>query len=401
MSARGAARGSALEVAGAFLKLGLTSFGGPIAHLGYFRSEFVERRRWLGERAFAQTVALCQFLPGPTSSQVGFCLGLGRAGWPGALAAWLAFTLPSALIMTAVAGLAGRFAEPAGAALAHGLALAAVAVVLQALLGMARAHAADRAHALLALAAGALVLATGSGLAQLGAILGGALVGLGLPARVAQAEAVAPTLPVGARAGAASLTALLLLLALLPLVALEVPALRLLAACYRAGALVFGGGHVVLPLLREAVVTGGWMSEADFLAGYGVAQALPGPLFSFAAYLGALAHLPPGGAAGAALALVGIFLPGFLAVLAVVPFWERLRHRVAAQGAISGANAAVVGVLGAAFIHPIASSAIEGAADLAIAALAIAGLMRARAAPIAVVAFCAAAGFASRALVGL
>ncbi len=401
MNEGGRRTGSALEVGRAFLKLGLTSFGGPIAHLGYFRHEFVVRRRWLGEAAFSETVALCQFLPGPTSSQVGICVGLGRAGWGGALAAWLAFTAPSAAAMLAFALLAPRFATPAGGALVHGLGLAAVAVVLQAVTGMARAHCADRGHALVAVAAALLVLLAGSGLAQLAAIAGGALVGLRLRDLRATDAPLAPGLPIAPRTGWAALGAYAALLVVLPLLATRVAGLGLFAACYRAGALVFGGGHVVLPLLREAVVPPGWLPEGDFLAGYGAAQALPGPLFSFAAYLGALAHVPPGGAGGALLALAGIFLPGILALVAAVPFWAQLRRQPAARGAIAGANAAVVGVLAAALVSPIAASAIGGATDLAIAALGAAWLMRGGAAPVAVVAFSALGGLVAQSLAGV
>ncbi len=323
--------GSAREVLLAFTRLGVTSFGGPIAHLGYFRAEFVERRRWLDDRAFTDLVALCQFLPGPASSQTGFALGLLRAGLPGALAAWIGFTLPSAVLLVLFA-YGARFI---GAGLLHGLQLVAVAVVAQAVWGMARTLCPDRPRAAIAtLAAVLLLLAPGAG-AQIGAIVLGALAGLAIGAEPGP-PASALVSAVGRRAGAACLALYALLLVL--------PLPPLFAAFYRSGALVFGGGHVVLPLLRDAVVTPGFVSDSAFLAGYGAAQAVPGPLFTFAAYLGAVAA----GLPGAALALVAIFLPGMLALLGTLPFWDALRTRKRAQAAMRGINAAVVGILGAA-----------------------------------------------------
>lgn len=369
-----------LEVLLAFLKLGVTSFGGPIAHLGYFRSEFVGRRRWLDDRAFTDLVALCQFLPGPASSQVGFALGLLRAGFPGALAAWIGFTLPSAALLVLFAYGAGSIEGSAlGQGLLHGLKLVAVAVVAQAVWGMARSLCPDRPRAAIGtLAAGLLLLAPGAA-AQIGAIVAGGLAGLLLPA-----EAALPSPPlalaVGRRLGVVCLALYAVLLVL--------PTPALFAAFYRSGALVFGGGHVVLPLLRDAVVTPGLVPEGAFLAGYGAAQAVPGPLFTFAAYLGSVAA----GLPGAALALVAIFLPGMLALLGTLPFWDALRVRPRAQAATRGINAAVVGILGAALYAPVWTSAVQRPADVALALAGFVLLTVWRAPPLVVVALGAVGG---------
>lgn len=389
-------RGSPLEVFGAFLRLGLTSFGGPVAHLGYFRAELVERRRWIDDRAFAELVALCQFLPGPSSSQVGFALGLIRAGPLGALAAWTAFTLPSAVLMVLAGFGADLLGGRLGQGLIHGLKLAAVAVVAQAVHGMARTLAPDRARAGLAIAALAVVSLVGGGLAQLAALGLGGLAGLWLcrgPAEAGDAGLrVAVPRPVGA-------VAVGLFFALL----LGGPALnaatgwrpaQVFDAFYRSGALVFGGGHVVLPLLQAQVVAPGWVEPGRFLAGYALAQALPGPLFSFAAYLGAVLRPGPDGIAGAALALVAIFLPGLLALVGVLPFWRAVRAQPSAQAAMRGANAAVVGVLAAALYSPVWTRSVHGPLDFAVAAAAFVGLTVGRIAPLWVVAACAALGAA-------
>jgi chromate transporter len=385
--------GNPAEVLTAFLKLGLTSFGGPVAHLGYFHREFVEQRRWLGEAEFADLVALCQFLPGPASSQVGFGIGLRRAGFLGALAAWTGFTLPSALAMTgfalAQAALTGRLARGA----VHGLQLVAVAVVAQAVLGMARSLAPDRPRAGIAL--GALLLATlaGAGIGQLAAIGLGALAGLVL----CRAETIAAPnreLAIGRATGLAALGTYLALLIGLPLLAalIRAPALEQFDAFYRSGALVFGGGHVVLPLLQQAVVPH-WVPEDRFLAGYGAAQAMPGPLFTFAAFLGA----SMGGPAGAALGLVAIFLPGLLLLLAALPFWHWLRRHRTAQAALAGANAAVVGILAAALYQPVWTGAVRGPGDFAVAAAGFVLLTAFKAPPIAIVALGLAGGMAQAA----
>ncbi len=377
-------RRAAWEVFRAFLALGLVSFGGPAAHVGYFRTEFVSRRRWLDEPAYADLLGLCQFLPGPASSQVGFAIGLLRAGWLGGVAAWTGFTLPSAVLMTLFAYGAGPLqGSPAGIGLLHGLKLAAVAVVAQALWGMARTLCPDRPTGSIAVAALALAALVPGTAGQVSAIILAALAGLavcpGEPGRGSDGLAVA--LP--RWTSAACLTAFGLLLAGSLLWRGE-----LAAAFYRSGALVFGGGHVVLPLLQDAVVAPGWVSADAFLAGYGAAQAMPGPLFTIAAYLGAEAD----GLPGAALALVAVFLPGLLLVAGILPSWHRLRRRPGAQAALRGVNAAVVGLLGAAFYAPVWTGGVRGPADLAVAVAAFVLLTAWRTPPALVVGLCALAG---------
>jgi chromate transporter len=362
--------GSAGEVFGAFLKLGFTSFGGPIAHLGYFRDELVVRRRWISEAGYADLVALCQFLPGPASSQTGFALGLMRGGPLGALAAWAAFTLPSALVLLLFAYGAAFFAGPVGAGLLHGLKVVAVAVIAQAVWGMARSLAPDRERAAIAFLAVAMVAFVGGIFAQVGAIALGALLGLWL-CRTAAATDGATHIPfnVSRSAGVVCLVAFFVLLLGLPLLtaATGSQALALTDAFYRAGALVFGGGHVVLPLLEAEVVQPGWVSADAFLAGYGAAQAVPGPLFTFAAYLGAVMQPAPNGIVGATIALVAVFVPGLLLLVGVLPFWDALRTKPVAQAGMRGANAAVVGILGAALYNPVWTSAILSPRDFALA----------------------------------
>lgn len=388
---REARRGSALEVFLAFLKLGLSSFGGPVAHLGYFRSEFVERRAWLDDRSYADLVALCQFLPGPASSQVGFALGLGRAGWLGAVGAWAGFTLPSAIALMLFAFGVAQWAGLAQSGALHGLKLVAVAVVAQAVWGMAKTLCPDRLRAGIAIAAALLVLALPSALGQIGAIVAGGLVGrwalrLGrLPAAEHRDYGVSK------RVGALLLLLFGLLLLLLPLLAASSPALGLVAAFYQAGALVFGGGHVVLPLLQTSV--GPLLGNDVFLAGYGAAQAVPGPLFTFAAYLGAVMSEPLGGWLGGMTLLLAIFVPAFLLVAGALPFWEPLRQREAVQRAMAGVNAAVVGVLAAALYDPVWTSAIHSRADFGFALAAFGLLVYGRLSPVLVVALAAAAGW--------
>ena len=390
----GSAPGSASEVFLAFLKLGLTSFGGPIAHLGYFRAEFVERRRWLSERAYVDLVALAQFLPGPASSQTGFAIGLLRGGYLGGLAAWAGFTLPSAVLMLLFAYGAENLADSWwGAGLLHGLKLVAVAIVAQAVSGMARSLCPDRPRASIATAALVLLLIVPGSLAQVGAIALGAAAGLALCRGGDETIADDLAAPVSRRSGVACLAAFFALLAL-SFAPIQAGLPALFAAFYRSGALVFGGGHVVLPLLRDAVVAPGWVSDNAFLAGYGAAQALPGPLFAFAAYLGAVAGAPPAGAAGALVALVAIFLPGMLALTGALPFWRALRALVPAQAAMRGVNAAVVGLLGAALYDPVWTSAVRAPADFAVAATGFVLLVVWRAPPFVVVLTSAAAGIA-------
>ncbi|MCL6706344.1 chromate efflux transporter [Pseudomonas sp. R2.Fl] len=362
-------RGSAAEVFAAFLKLGLTSFGGPIAHLGYFREELVVRRRWLDEKAYADLVALCQFLPGPASSQVGFALGLSRGGPLGALAAWIAFTLPSALLLVAFAYGASALGGPVGGGVIMGLKIVAVAIVAQAVWGMARSLCPDRQRATIALGAVLVVVLAAGAIGQVAAIALGAVAGL-VVCREARTEITGPVgFPVSRVAGTVFLLSFFALLAGLPLVAASgaPQGLSLFDAFYRAGALVFGGGHVVLPLLETEVVRSGWVGHDAFLAGYGAAQAVPGPLFTFAAYLGAVMGPEPNGVAGAAIALVAVFLPGFLLLLGVLPFWDAFRKRPDAQALMRGANAAVVGILGAALYDPVFTSAITGPYPFALA----------------------------------
>ncbi len=388
--------GSAKEVFLAFLKLGLVSFGGPVAHLGYFRAEFVERRRWLDDRGYSDLVALCQFLPGPASSQVGIGLGLGRAGWTGAIAAWIGFTLPSAIAMILFAfGLAQWTGLSASGAL-HGLKVVAVAVVAQAVLGMAGSLCPDRPRAGIAVLAALLVLAVPSTFGQVAAIIAGALAGR-WALRLEPAPPAEHREPgVSRRTGAVLLATCAILLFGLPLLAAGSDSILLggLSAFYQAGALVFGGGHVVLPLLQAGVVPNGWVSTDAFLAGYGAAQAVPGPLFTFAAYLGAAMPAPLGGWIGGLAMLLAIFLPGFLLVVGALPFWETLRRRQAARSTIAGINAAVVGVLAAALYDPLWTSAIHTWADFGLA-LAAFGLLRSgRVPPVIVVLLAAAAGWA-------
>jgi chromate transporter len=392
-------RRSAPEVLLVFLKLGVSCFGGPIAHIGYFRDEFVTRRRWLDEQAYADLVALCQFLPGPASSQVGFSIGLMRAGYLGGLAAWTGFTLPSALLLLLFAYGVGSLDGPIGAGLLHGLKLVAVAIVAQAVWGMARSLCPDRERASIAAMAALMVLFSPSSLGQIAAILLGALAGL-VWCRAAPAVGEGQSgghvaMPVSRAIGAIALALFAVLLAIVLL-----PGWRssqgfdLFAAFYRSGALVFGGGHVVLPLLREAFVAPGWISDDAFLAGYGAAQAVPGPLFTFSAYLGAMVTPEPHGIAGAALGLFSIFLPGILILIGTLPFWNAFRARVGAQAAMRGVNAAVVGVLGAALYNPVWSSSVKTPGDFAVALIGLVLLISWRAPPLVVVLVSACAGIA-------
>jgi chromate transporter len=388
-------KGSATEVGTAFLKLGLTSFGGPIAHVGYFRREFVERRRWIDEEHFGQLLGLCQFLPGPASSQLGFSLGLLRAGWPGALAAFVGFTLPSALLMLAFAVSNEFLSGVLGGSAVHGLKLVAVAVVAQGVLGMARTLTPDPPRAMMAAVSAGLVIVSGGAWMQLLVVAGGALLGpwlcrpistsatsgsgtlgsatsgfpsSGSPIAPFETPAAAFSLPYGRRLGAVLLLSFALLLALALLVAPTTsPTGRVAGAFFRAGALVFGGGHVVLPLLEHSVVAPGWIDNGTFLAGYGAAQALPGPMFTFAAFLGERLHYGPGGISGAIVGLLAIFLPGFLLVAGALPYWQTLSAKDTTARSLAGVNAAVVGLLAAALYDPVWVSAVKGPSDFAIA----------------------------------
>lgn len=386
---------SAWRVFLVFLRLGLTSFGGPIAHLSYFRLEFVERRHWLTDRSYSDLVALCQLLPGPASSQVGMALGLRRAGWPGLVAAWAGFTLPSAVLMILFAlGVAG-YQGIVESGWLHGLKIVAVAVVAQAVWGMARSLCPDRLRAGMAFVAAVLTLAMPSVVGQIVVIIFSGLLGrwmLKIEPVSGQSDG---GYPVSRRTGTVALVLLVLPLVLLPVwaVASGSPLAMLLEGVYRAGALVFGGGHVVLPLLQTAVVQSGTVSTADLLAGYGAAQAVPGPLFTFAAYLGAMAEGPLGAWAGGLSLLVVIFLPAVLVLVGVLPFWESLRHRRDLQASIAGVNAGVVGILLAALYDPVGTSAIHDRWDVTMTLVAFGLLVVARAPPIVVVLLAAMAGW--------
>ncbi|TCW75993.1 chromate ion family chromate transporter [Burkholderia sp. SRS-46] len=391
--------GSALEVLWAFLKLGVTSFGGPVAHIGYFHRAFVKRRGWLDDETFTDLVALCQFLPGPASSQTGVAIGLLRAGWAGGLAAWCGFTLPSVALMLAFAAIAPVLGGPVGSGLLHGLKLVAVAVVAQAVWDMARRLCPDYRRAAIALIAIVALNALATVYAQLLVIVLGALLGFVLcrtsaAAGVAKMRGHASAFRISPAASMVALTLFALLLFGLPALAPSdaTGAIRLFDAFYRSGALVFGGGHVVLPLLQHATVAPGWVSSTDFLAGYGAAQAVPGPLFTFAAFLGWIMGPTPNGAWGALLATIGIFLPGLLLVASALPYWQLLRTRRAAVAALSGVNAAVVGVLATALYSPVWTSAVLNGIDFAIATAGFLMLVRWKLPPLAIVALCAAAG---------
>lgn len=360
-----------------FLRLGLTSFGGPIAHLGHFREEFVTRRQWLTERSYADLVALCQFLPGPASSQVGIALGLTRSGYAGALAAWAGFTLPSALVLMGLAlGLASHVeAMPSG--VLHGLKVVAVAVVAQAVWGMARQLCPDAPRITLMAATTCFVLLVPAAWGQVAAIAVAAALGLWLFKPLPGAAHDPLPMAIGPRTGAFWLTLFFALLLGLPLLTalFPSPTLSLVDAFYRVGSLVFGGGHVVLPLLQAEVVPTGWVTNDAFLAGYGATQAVPGPLFTFAAFLGASMNQPPAGVWGGLVCLLSIFAPSFLLVVGALPFWERLRRHNRAQAALQGINAAVVGLLLAALYQPVWTSAVHTPADFGWALVALVALM--------------------------
>lgn len=374
----------------------MTSFGGPIAHIGYFREEFVRRRGWMDEGLFAQLLAVCQFLPGPASSQMGFAIGLFRAGIPGALAAFVAFTLPSALLMFAFAAAAPRLGGALGQAAIHGLKLVAVVVVAHGVLGMARQLTPDAPRRLIGAGAMLLVVLAGTAWVSLLAIVLGALAGALLCRHVPTPPAAAFPVRHGRRTALACLGVFLVGLA----VALLMPAggsaslAGLAAAFYQAGSLVFGGGHVVLPLLQQGTVATGWITPDAFLAGYGAAQAVPGPMFSLAAYLGAEVPLATPPFVGALVALAALFLPGFLLLLAVLPFWSRLAARPGAARLLAGVNASVVGLLAAALYDPVWTEGVRSLSDLAIVVVGFALLATGRVSAIWAVAWCVGAAMA-------
>jgi len=390
----------AREVFRVFLRLGLTSFGGPIAHLGYFREEFVVRRGWLDDARYAQLLAVCQSLPGPASSQMGFAIGLLRAGWRGALAAFLGFTLPSVLLMLAFAGFAPWLQHGMGLALLHGLKLVAACVVAYGVWGMARQMTPDLPRLLLAAAACALVLVSGTAWAQLMAIALGALMGRWLCRHVAAQSPAAFPVHYGRRPAAMTMALFLAALVLALLWPSRDPtATAMSAAFYRAGALVFGGGHVVLPLLQQSLVDSGWIGSDTFLAGYGAAQALPGPMFSIAAFLGA--EVPTGlpRMLAAGLAVLAIFLPGFLLLTAALPAWQRLTAWQGATPLLAGINASVVGLLAAALYDPVLTQGVHSWSDVAIVAVGLVLLFRLRLAALWTVAWCATASIAAHLLI--
>lgn len=385
--------GSLIEILLAFLKLGLTSFGGPIAHIGYFRIEFVERRRWLSDSQFGHLLAICQFLPGPASSQLGFSIGLLRAGWLGGLAAFVAFTLPSAILLVGFAAALSLLSGPIGQSVVHGLKLVACAVVADAVLSMAKNLCPDRPRKTIALFSAAILLLLGTAIAQLAVVTVAAILGaFALRGNVTPNESRDLKVAFGTPTGGVLIALFFGFLVALPMLANSESGLFSVAgAFYRAGALVFGGGHVVLPLLQESVVSSGWVSSNEFLAGYGASQAIPGPMFAFAAYLGSVISPSENSYLTALIALVFIFLPGLLLVAGVLPFWQSLSHKPAAMNAISGVNAAVVGLLGAALYDPILIAGISSPADLAIALVAFVLLVAWRVSPLVVVAWCVAA----------
>jgi chromate transporter len=377
-----------------YLRLGCSSFGGPIAHLGYFRDEFVVRRKWLDDATFTDIVGLCQFLPGPASSQVGFTIGLLRGGAFGALAAWTAFTLPSALLMFAVASGHSLFSSRAGSGVVHALELVAVAVIAQAVWGMVRTLTPDRSRATIAVVASAVVLLSGRPVSQLIAIVLGGVLGFFFCRGIAAQSSHPLHIPISRPVAVASL-AIFLVLLVGPSVLLTIRSSHTIAffeAFYRSGALVFGGGHVVLPLLQSATVNTGWTDNNTFLAGYGAAQAVPGPLFTFAAYLGAVMQAPPHGALGAAVAVAAIFLPGLLLVIGVLPFWNQLRASDKSRAVLAGVNASVVGILVSALYQPVWTSTILKPADFVVALAAFLGLTVWKAPPWMIVVGAAAGG---------
>lgn len=369
-------RSSAWSVFLIFLRLGLTSFGGPIAHLGYLRDEFVTRRRWLSERSYADLVALCQFLPGPASSQVGIAMGMSRARYAGAFATWAGFTLPSAVALILFALGISRFGTALAPGALHGLKVVAVAVVAQAVWGMAQNLCTDVPRITLMAIAACVALLEPSALGQVSVIVAAGLAGLLLFKPGQSAEHDPLPITISHRAAAICLSLFLGLLVGLPLLTQLLPnqTVALVDAFYRSGSLVFGGGHVVLPLLQAEVVPSGWINNEAFLAGYGAAQAVPGPLFTFAAFLGASMNPTPSGWVGGMICLLAIFAPSFLLIVGTLPFWERLRRSVRAQAALIGVNAAVVGLLLAALYQPVWTSAILKPQDFGLALLALVAL---------------------------
>ena len=399
-STRSAGRQTPGTVFLAFLALGLTSFGGPVAHIGYFREAFVTRRRWMDERGYADLVALCQMLPGPTSSQVGIGIGLTKAGLAGAVAAWVGFTAPSAILLIALGYGVIAFDDAIPAGLLHGLGAVVVAVVAQAVWGMAKTLCPDPPRVTIAVLAAAAVLGAGGSATQVAVIVAGGVVGfLWLREPIRPPSDPGQAVPVSAVA-TASLVAFFVLLVLLPVLASTWPSqgLALADSFYRSGSLVFGGGHVVLALLKAEVLPTGWVSEDVFLAGYGAAQAVPGPLFTFSAYLGTVMESPPAGWLGGLICLAAIFVPSFLLVIGTLPYWNALRRLEWAGRAMLGVNAAVVGLLLAALYDPVWTGGVRSAGDFVLALAAFALLVSWKLPPWLVVLLGALAGWAGEAL---
>ncbi|WP_413988487.1 chromate efflux transporter [Labrys okinawensis] len=376
--------GHFLEILGVFLRLGLLSFGGPIAHLGYFNETLVKRRGWISQAGYTDLIALSQLLPGPSSSQVGFALGVLRGGGiAGGLAAWLGFTMPTVILLLAFAHGASAFREPWQVGLLHGLKLVAVAIVAHAVWSMARTLAWDRRLIAIAIVATAMALTLEGGWAQIGVIAMGALAGLGLIKGGEGPDISHAVLPISRRQGGMALAAFAVLFLGLPLLAAATGShlLDLITGFFRSGSLVFGGGHVVLPLLHDVVVAPGWVSVGDFVAGYGATQAMPGPVFSFAAFLGAVASPAPNGVLGGMIAVVSLFLPGLLLIYGMLPFWNDLRRITAVQAAMRGVNAAVIGLLAAAFYQPLWTSTVTGVGDIVLTLGGFSALVFGRAPP--------------------
>ena len=385
----GHTNGSAIEVFRVFLKLGLTSFGGPIAHVSYFREEFVNKRSWVSESQYTQLLAICQLLPGPASSQLGFSLGLIRSGWKGGVAAFLAFTAPSALMLVVFAACLPYLSGPIGESAIHGLKIVAFAVVAHGVIGMFQHLCPDIERIIIATCAAFTLLVLGSATAQLIVVGAGAVAGAVLCRRVEPYPDSELKVSHKARYGLLLLAVFAIFLGVLPILARNYDGYLAVAdSFYRAGAMVFGGGHVVLPLLEESVVVPGWVSLDRFLAGYGASQAVPGPMFSFAAYLGLVFSHDRGGVPGACIALISIFLPGFLLVAGLLPFWQKVSKQLKFSHAIAGVNAAVVGILGAALYDPIFITAVKGTVDLSIGLVALFLLAVLRISALYVVAWC-------------
>ena len=381
-------KGSVAEVFKTFLTLGLTSFGGPVAHLGYFRKELIERRGWMSESQFSQLLAICQFIPGPASSQLGFALGLLRAGWLGAIAAFLAFTLPSVFLLICFASALPLLSGKVGEAAIHGLKLVACAVVADAVLGMYKKLCPDTQRRSLAIVAACAVLLIGSTWSQILVVLGGAIAGMLLCRESINDVQSHIQVTYGKRLAFILFSIFLSLLLGLTLMPSDTGLYAIAQAFYSAGAMVFGGGHVVLPLLEDSVVASGWVSNEVFLAGYGASQAIPGPMFAFAAYLGAVIPTEHESWLGASTALVFMFLPGFLLVAAVLPLWQTVSQNPMAINAIAGVNAVVVGILCAALYDPIFTAGVQSGSDLAIVIVALGMLAVWRLSPLFVVVWC-------------